>query len=501
MKNSTFQFILIVLFILTSSCSPRINTYVYQEKEPLKSSDPVVFFTLSEPTPTKAVKIGELDFDPELSMKCKTDEEIETLKEEARKIGANAVKITSAVGIDNESCIQAKADLLILDNPQNYHQKDLSLYAEEEEVTLFIYRLKHMYKRKKSFTILLNDKEIGVLDHASKQKIIVPEGIHVLSIKEIENSQINFNAKKGTANYLRLYFKGSYTPTIELKNPITGRLEYESFDYTNNEKFEDKYPADSLITEVETQETEYTNLDEKNFFKSSPSAEKSEAKQVVSQDPQVDFSEPVKQVPLGFRASASVGYGYRLGRIDSNVSPQVRSYLNDLKSGLSLDFNTSFYFDGSSGIGIKFNQFLASAEADNFQVNFPGFAASGNISTNETMTYIGIAYQNRLTSSNNKNELHTGIGIGYFRYLDKSDIGNQSFELVHETLGVSGDISYDIFLGSNFYLGLQAAYFFGNANKATLTTDSGQKTTIDLEDNKESFNRIDFSIGLRYIIN
>lgn len=509
MKNLYKIFSLLVIIIYASSCSPTINKHIYRTIPPLSSIEPVVVFTPSEPIPSNARIIGRLEYDPSASMKCRTPQQIEELKELARENGANAFKIRSAAAIDNESCIKVAVDLLLLENTIEYQNKDKTLYANEDDVTLFLYRIKHIYKRRKSFTILLNNQEVGVLNHATKLKVSIPEGEHILSIKEIYGSEINFTAKEGTANYLRLYFHRASYPTLQITDPLVGRLEYESFDQANNEIFEYKLPEEvkndtisqeqNMLSEVYRRDVQDRNTEEENFFKENPTAQNPTEATVQQQAQQFDLDQ--KNEPLGFRASASTGFGRRLGRTPSGLPSNLSSYLNDLKSGMSIDLSAAIFFDETNGIGFKFNRFFASADASFITFNFPGFNVSGPIDTNETMTLFALTYNNRYKSSSNKNELHISYGLGYFRYMDKSTVGNRSYELLHETLGISSDISYDINIGKNLFLGLQAGLFLGSADKAKFTPDTGNTSTIDLDDNAESFTRIDFSIGLRYIIN
>lgn len=494
MKNKSIFLILLGILILASSCSPTLQTNQKQAYEPLPLNTPVVAFSPNELVPQNAIKIDQFFFNLNLSDFEEMSFQIATLRNKARKVGANAVRISEVQRLKNIDFIQIKIELFQLDNVFDFLDKDTTINTTNEEASLFIFRLRQSNEEDENYNLLFNNEEIAVLQNNTNHKIVVPEGQHTLAIKDNDASEISFTAEKNKAYYIHIYTNKSNKPEIKLRSPFAGRFLYEFIDSMNAEILKIENLANQLTTEDDAEGNKKMNTETENDLPSSETVKPEN----LSQNPQIRFSEPVKNSSLDFRIALSGGYGYRGSLADINLSSSQNDLRDDLRLGFVFDLNTALYFDDKNGVGLKFNRFTS--DASRRESNFP---ASGftNRTVSNTLTSFAATYNRRVKYSKNRNELHIGAGLGYFRFLDETRLGNRNAETSIEAFGLILDMSYDFFLAENLFLGIQTTFFLGSSDEEKRTNDLGETTIIDLGDNPESFNTSNLLIGLRYIIN
>lgn len=484
--------LLIIIALFASSCSPKLNATIFDPLPPLNEHTEVSVFTLAEPQPKDAKTIGLLEYTPRASFRCSNEQQLEMFKNEARKGGANGFKITESNAIDDNSCQETKGYFISIKDPKVYIGKDKYLHADEDVATIFLYRIRNLYKKRGNYIVLKNGEFLAELTEDFKQKIQLPEGDYTLSIKDVKNSEVQIQAKKGEVVYVKFHLNQPNFPALQQKDALTGRFEYESFLYSQNESYSKEIKQPSPVKTPQESE--------QNFFQETEPRVEQSSESVASNVGGSFTQEPTEPHGVDLRTSLSTGFGRRLGRLPSGLNNNERNYLNDLKSGFSIDAGLAIFFDEQNGIGLKINNFSTSAQANNLNFQFGNTSFSGPVDSQERMTFYGLTYNNRLLSSKNKNQLHTSIGIGFFEYVDNTSVGSRSFEIYHSTLGISSDISYDVMLSDRLFIGFQFSLFLGSASEAKLTLDNGTSQTIDFGDDAESFTRIDFSIGLRYTL-
>lgn len=114
MKRILFVLILIIL----NSCAPSISTTSIQTSESLNAQDDVIVYQKGAILPQNLKLLGKTAIgDSGFTVNCGLDVMIEKAKNEARKIGANAIVITEHIlpSIWGSSCHRIKADLVIID--------------------------------------------------------------------------------------------------------------------------------------------------------------------------------------------------------------------------------------------------------------------------------------------------------------------------------------------------------------------------------------------------
>jgi hypothetical protein len=129
MKATIFSvFISAILF----SCAPKITSTI-NNPQPLEASDLVVVLKPEDMTPNNAIEIGTIKSgDNGFSTNCNYDEVIGTLKEKARKSGANILKITEhKLPNGHTTCDRIKAKLYRTTNAKQY-EKEIEWTADRK---------------------------------------------------------------------------------------------------------------------------------------------------------------------------------------------------------------------------------------------------------------------------------------------------------------------------------------------------------------------------------
>lgn len=137
-------FLLAVFVIFFSACAPKIRTTLSQKYEPLDYRQEVMVIDLADASPASAELLGTLKIgDAGMSTKCNFAQVLEKAKEEARKVGGNAVKITEHKTPDfMSSCHRISAEVLRLDNAQLALLKtaDEEIDPTIDHALLYVYR-------------------------------------------------------------------------------------------------------------------------------------------------------------------------------------------------------------------------------------------------------------------------------------------------------------------------------------------------------------------------
>lgn len=208
---------------------------------------------------------------------------------------------------------------------------------------------------------------------------------------------------------------------------------------------------------------------------------------------EVDVLEkPVVDYPK-YRIAASVGYSYRIARVNKDVDPQFHDYVRDLKSGMALSFDGTYYFSRVLGAGFKYAKYQSSNSIHVRFDNGQRGVASDNISIDFYGPFLGI----RLPIRNSESTFVINYGIGYLGYKDKFVLMTPG-TYKGSTVSSFCDFSYDLMVMPQLALGLQMSYYGGIINRFERTYQ-GTTTTEKFETGKgENLYRFDFSLGVRY---
>lgn len=122
------KYLLVTISIIISSCSPKISTYVLEKNSPLQVNEKIVVYEKDQNKPEKSkviatTKLGDSGF----TTKCDYNTMLEIAKNEARKVGGNAIKITEHIlpSVFGSSCHRIKADILKVENFESLNINDV----------------------------------------------------------------------------------------------------------------------------------------------------------------------------------------------------------------------------------------------------------------------------------------------------------------------------------------------------------------------------------------
>ncbi len=133
--------------IFLIACSPKVRTKLTENLAPLDYKTEVEVIEINQPIPTSAKIIGTIKIgDSGFSVNCNYKSVLEKAKNEARKAGGEAIKITkhafpNAMG---STCHRITANILKISDPQ-----DLTVLRAQDEIVIdstwnyakiFIYR-------------------------------------------------------------------------------------------------------------------------------------------------------------------------------------------------------------------------------------------------------------------------------------------------------------------------------------------------------------------------
>ncbi len=196
-----------------------------------------------------------------------------------------------------------------------------------------------------------------------------------------------------------------------------------------------------------------------------------------------------------FRLSLNGGPSYRTAKISGLVSDTYKDYTRNLKWGVHLSGDATWFINENTGLGIKYSRFTAYNEMEGGGYGY-GYGYS-SMSDDIAISFIGPMFSSRNYFANKRNALFCNLALGYLGYKDEEEYQNAGLEEISgSTLGVAGDLGYQLGLSKSLSLGLMLSYTAGILSKVKVSS-GGSNTTIDLDDDeKENLGRIDLSLGL-----
>ncbi|MDR2691824.1 MAG: hypothetical protein LBB73_05940 [Dysgonamonadaceae bacterium] len=221
--------------LLLSSCAPKISTRIAKSYATLDYLEEVRIFGLQDAVPSGAetlgtVKIGDTGF----STDCNFETVIDKAKNEARKVGGNALKITKHTppSFWGSSCHRITATILKVENFDSVISE-----AADSSLTGAGYALLHVYRNGgpgalMSYDLHLGDTVICRLSDRSKKTVTVyKDGLNTLWARTEKKVEIPIDIQFGKEYYIRCgiatgFFVGH--PQIEMIDSKTGKLEFQA---------------------------------------------------------------------------------------------------------------------------------------------------------------------------------------------------------------------------------------------------------------------------------
>jgi hypothetical protein len=201
-----------------------------------------------------------------------------------------------------------------------------------------------------------------------------------------------------------------------------------------------------------------------------------------------------------FIIKGSVGPSFRLAKTPSNLPNYLKSYVTNLKSGMSYDFSGYFLINKShNAIGLKYNSFNSKASIGPLDLIAPnGETGYARTSDDITISFIGLSYGYFGLVDDENGGFDMEMAFGLVSYKDKTNVLG-AYEITGSTIGLVGSFGYDIKLVKGLYLEPKLGYAMGTIGQFDIKGENGYKGKLKLEgDSKESLFRFDFSAGLNY---
>ncbi len=452
------------ILILVSSCSPKISTHINKTYSPLDAQQNIVVIELENSEPDKSeelglVKIGDTGFTTQCSYAIVLDK----AKKEARKVGGNAIKIIehklpSATG---STCHRIMAKILKVEKIENYTPKSAVAKKEKQVPLDDNYAILNIYRPdgvavSLNYDLHLGDSVICRVKNKFKTTIrINKEGSNVLWAKTEAKSEVPIDIKMGKTYYLRCgTTMGAVIgrPQLELVDNETGKA---AFDNIRIPDFKG-YKA--------TRNNGYQH----------------------------------------FTLFLNGGYSRHTAKVSNRIPQDLKGYVKKLMSGHHFSGNATYYFTKELGLGLEYNLFKSSNSKNNVGLEDPlGNPIYVDINDDLNISFIGPRVSLRFLNYDKSMTFLINASLAYMHYSSdqfaKTGFHSYNQNITGNTMGFSVGIGYDIRLLENVSLGFQVSFIQGALSEFDLNTR--EKTeVINLKDEKESLNRVDFSVGLKFNI-
>ena len=232
MKTTLYTCALTLSCFLLWSCGPTKKVQIVANQTPLSYDEMVHILSLEEPYPEKYKSLGTIKIgDSGFTTDCGYEKVIEMAEMEARKIGANVVKITEhkQPNIWTSTCHRITAQLLKVDEQGNTTLSAKNV-DEDEEIPGADYAILYIYRPSGvgmaiNYDVKLNDSTIFRAANKSKKIVkIRKEGVQLLSAATETTESLELDIKFGHIYYIKTYL----TMGVMVGRPVIEHL-YNDF--------------------------------------------------------------------------------------------------------------------------------------------------------------------------------------------------------------------------------------------------------------------------------
>jgi len=129
---------------------------------------------------------------------------------------------------------------------------------------------------------------------------------------------------------------------------------------------------------------------------------------------------------------ADAGYGWRIGKINPDLTDFEEYFLKHLMTGFAWDTSFDYFFKDKFGVRMNFNQYRTSYGNLVQDLNT---GKQGELISKQTITYIGPAFIFRLPFAHNTLIFTANAGMGYIEYRGKLTFVDEYNKFYGATLG------------------------------------------------------------------
>lgn len=200
-----------------------------------------------------------------------------------------------------------------------------------------------------------------------------------------------------------------------------------------------------------------------------------------------------------YRLDFSAGYSHRIVKIPGDLPNEYKRFLRDVKSGITVDGNLTYYTNDNFGLGIKGNIRSSSASAPVEDLVENSGLITGDLHADIRIIYLGPQFALRFINEKRTSIIHWNGTFGYMRYKSTEKIPGFISDITGKTLSVGMDLGYNHKILDDFYLGVQLSYLNGNLTEVDIDNRYGSGRIELQEGQQENLDRFDISAGVRYL--
>jgi hypothetical protein len=181
------------------------------------------------------------------------------------------------------------------------------------------------------------------------------------------------------------------------------------------------------------------------------------------------------------------GYGNRLFRPGRRINASNKRYIKNLKSGIALGGEVSYFQWKRVGFGLKYERYQSKAEDDN------------NLSEDVTIQHFSGTLIHRTFLKNNHSTVLTSFLMGYQPYQNKTVAGSEQFTFTGKTMGWGMSVGIEHRLSNKFALNLTGSAMMGAVYRLKRETEINTEVLHLSKDNSVDLSRISLTLGLRFL--
>ncbi|MCB9174072.1 MAG: hypothetical protein H6589_05645 [Flavobacteriales bacterium] len=196
-----------------------------------------------------------------------------------------------------------------------------------------------------------------------------------------------------------------------------------------------------------------------------------------------------------FRINAEFGSGHLVADIDPSAPQEVKTYYEQLKTGTHYSFGGIYFPKKSYGIGAKFSSFYTKNQMQITVFDFYGNIINGTMKDEISIRYFGAFVAARSLARNKISGFYFELGFGKTIYENKA-MFIDNYTINGDKIGIDFTIDYDIKVANSLAIGLGLNYNIAVLDNITV---NGRKYVLSGNE-KENISRLNFIVGLRYLI-
>lgn len=216
---------------------------------------------------------------------------------------------------------------------------------------------------------------------------------------------------------------------------------------------------------------------------------------IKAQQPNIPYkSQGARTLWIG----AIAGPSRLLEKAPDSLIPEVRDYLNKLRSGWHYGFETEYFFNKNIGIGAKYSRFNTRQEVDSIVVEFFSTTYYVDLSSNMSIHNVSPMVYGKFPLLKNKLSITCGVGPAwlFYRNLGKAIGDTAMFKGSSPGLSTSLRVSYEVI--PNLNIALQGSYIHALLKEFTQDDGSTQQVIKLEEQYYQNISHIDLSFGIFY---